>query len=337
MKTNPRYLIPALGLLVALMPSLQAGETQPEAKREKRVIVLQPGSGAAANRHIEFIGEDGPGEMETVTFLGVQTEPVDPTLRTQLGIAPGTGLVVGTIVPDSAAAGALQEHDVLLKLDDQILVNIEQLSVLVRNKQAGDKVVLTYLRGGKEAKATVTLTQHEVAKHTMLKFNQRLGPTMQWHALPGSAAASGSSPDNLLWMMEMGHEGGARRVVRTETEDDGNMVFVSLDTGRSTLKLKDEAGELELMTKDGKKMLNATDPDGKVIFNGPVDTDEEKAKLPAGLGARLEKLEKMPSVQFQRDGEIKTETKVLELKRPDREARVERDAKPMGLRRLDVS
>ncbi|MCP5531214.1 MAG: PDZ domain-containing protein [Opitutaceae bacterium] len=340
MKTTLRNLIPLLGLTV-LASTLVAGEAagpNQEIKTEKRVIVMSPGApGANVNRTIEFIG-NGPGEMEKVTFLGVQTEPVGPALQAQLGLPAGTGLAVNVLVPDSAAAGVLQAHDILLKFEDQILVNMEQLSVLVRNRQPGDKVKLTYLRGGKESTATVTLGEHEVPKRIGLRLESGATPGLAWHAaaphLAGAPAAK--EADKLLWMMNLGRgEDGTKRVIRTERTGD-DMVFVSVDTGVGELKLQDEAGVLELIkNKDGKQLV-AKDAEGETVFAGPVNTEEERAALPADLRARLEKLEAMPNMQFRTDAEFEGgEEKILRL--PGREARLLRQPPPPGLRRLDVS
>ncbi len=55
------------------------------------------------------------------------------------------------VVPDSPAAATLKKNDVLTKLDDQLLIEQRQLSVLIRNHKDGDEVTLTYIRGGKES------------------------------------------------------------------------------------------------------------------------------------------------------------------------------------------
>src|SRR5262245_15916011 len=39
---------------------------------------------------------------------------------------------------------------------------------------------------------------------------------------------------------------------------------------------------------EGRKMLTAKDAQGRVLYNGPIDTEEERAKLPANLRQGLE-------------------------------------------------
>src|SRR5581483_12087828 len=87
---------------------------------------------------------DGPislvarGSLENVAFIGVETSPVTPALTAQLALPEGTGLVVEQVVPDSPAAASIKPNDILLKLDDQWLIDPWQFAVLVRQHKAGD-------------------------------------------------------------------------------------------------------------------------------------------------------------------------------------------------------
>ena len=55
--------------------------------------------------------------------------------------------------------------------------------------------------------------------------------------------------------------------------------------------ITDEQGTLEWTEKDGQKSLRATDPNGKVLFDGPIDTKEDRKGLSKNLKSRLENLE----------------------------------------------
>ncbi len=71
-------------------------------------------------------------EMETAAFLGVETTLVSETLTEQLNLPKNFGLVVLHISPDSPASAALlKPNDILLKLDDQRLVDTLQLAALI--------------------------------------------------------------------------------------------------------------------------------------------------------------------------------------------------------------
>jgi serine protease Do len=98
-----------------------------------------------------------------VTFLGVETSPVPPVVCEQLALAKGFGLVVDYVVPDSpAAAAGLQQNDILKLLNDQILMEPDQLSKLIRSYSEGTNVTFTVLRKGQEQKITVKLSKKEV-------------------------------------------------------------------------------------------------------------------------------------------------------------------------------
>jgi hypothetical protein len=65
----------------------------------------------------------------------------------------------------------------------------------------------------------------------------------------------------------------------------------SKQTSQSQVMITDEDGTLEWTEKDGQKSLRATDPNGKVLFNGPIDTKEDRKGLSKNLKFRLENLE----------------------------------------------
>lgn len=338
-----KYRLPIIAVAFSaafLTSGLRAVETDaaaPETKHEKHVVVTSSDDAGPGRieRRIE-IKRAGPTEMVKVPFLGIETGPVDPTLSAQLGLAPGTGLVVNAVLPDTPAAGALAEHDLLLRLNDQILVDMHQLSVLVRNMKAGDAVTLTYLRAGKSATATVKLAEHEVAKHgDAMYFSTGRGAGLSWNgAGPAAAPIANSKIDNLLFMMEAGRDRRAHTVENRRVGGD-RTISVIMDTRDGTMNYTDDQGSLEVVTKDGKKSLTAKDPAGKLIFDGPINTPDEKAKLPDGVRERLEKIEDAKSFQFHTDEDFEGgETKVL---RPLGEGVIYIRPKSGGaLRRLDT-
>ncbi|MDB6139912.1 MAG: hypothetical protein JWO94_2984 [Verrucomicrobiaceae bacterium] len=97
----------------------------------------------------------GP-EMKATPFIGVLTRTLAPEVRAQTGLAEGFGLLVEDVLPDSPAkAAGLLQHDVLVMLGDQRLVNTEQLAVLVRSNAKDSDIVFTLKRAGAEQKVTV--------------------------------------------------------------------------------------------------------------------------------------------------------------------------------------
>jgi hypothetical protein len=95
-----------------------------------------------------------------MTWLGVSVEEVPGALTDQLGLKPGEGMVVNFVSAQSPAARAeLRKSDVLVRFDDQMLVDPVQLRKLVQMHREGDDVKITFYRGGKKQSVTAKLAK----------------------------------------------------------------------------------------------------------------------------------------------------------------------------------
>jgi S1-C subfamily serine protease len=117
----------------------------------------------------------------------VETVAADDTLRAQLKLPDGVGLAVKHVEGPAKDAG-VQQHDVLYKLNDQLLINTAQLVVLVRTFKPGDKVELTVIRQAQPVQLSATLVEKEVetlnANTTYIygTVNNATTPVKQWPA-----------------------------------------------------------------------------------------------------------------------------------------------------------
>jgi hypothetical protein len=71
----------------------------------------------------------------------------------------------------------------------------------------------------------------------------------------------------------------AVRGLRIVTTDDGLTKSTRIDLGKATITFSDDQGELKMESVDGVKMLTAKDAQGKVLYNGPIDTEEERVPI----------------------------------------------------------
>jgi hypothetical protein len=110
---------------------------------DKRVLNLS-GNGLTLDLPIAALYRD-PGDAA----FGATLEPVSDSLRAQLGIPAGRGLVVASLTGDGPAAeSGLQENDILLDLADKPLASADDLSTQL--KAVGEAPVpLRLLRAGK--------------------------------------------------------------------------------------------------------------------------------------------------------------------------------------------
>lgn len=116
------------------------------------------------------IGSDAGKKIEAKYWLGVGLSAADDTLRSQLSLPAGEGLVVTSVEDGSPAAQAgVMVNDVLLQLDGKPLTTIEALSEQLQSI-ADKSVPLKLLRRGKPAMLTVTATLHAPAVYAVTQL-----------------------------------------------------------------------------------------------------------------------------------------------------------------------
>jgi serine protease Do len=258
-----------------------------------------------------------------VTFLGVETSEVPTVVSEQLGLPKGFGLVVDYVVPDGpAAAAGVQQNDIIKMLNDQILIDPNQLSKLVRSFSEGTTVTLTVLRKGQEQKIPVKLSKKEMQEHDSWLPRHRHGGNWNFNDLGdlGDQMRAlkerlGDAQHDVIRDAVMTAHEAARRArddvrravdeVRILSSDDGALTATKIDIGKAELVFSDDKGEMKLETVDGKKLLTAKDPQGKLLFSGPVETKEDVDKLPPEIRQRYDKLQQnhLPAVAPRADAD----------------------------------
>jgi hypothetical protein len=285
MKTKTKLLLPVLGMALPL--SLLAAQPSCDC--------AGPGPGGPAG--FARNAADVVREPEMIPFLGVETETASSTITEQLGLPENTGLVVEQIVPDTAAAAELKRHDILLKLDDQVLIEPRQLAVLVRSHKVGDTIAVTYLRAGKQQTATLKLGKHEAPK--MADWGDQGPDAMPFNFNPHGL--SRDDMDRLLALMNnpaIEPPGPPGTPPPPEAGTMPNLNEVRVDVDNSNIVYTDDTGTLALTIKDGKKTLEARDAQGHRLFSGPIDTAEQRKTLPPEVLSRLQKLHGMKEFSF---------------------------------------
>ncbi len=144
-------------------------------KKETKTFKLGDGGGTVFLESKDGEPAKLPGKREKITYIGIAPGAVSEEVRAQLPLKPGEGITVNHVAEDSPAGKAgIQEHDILLRLDDQILVDPEQLRTLVKMRKPGDEVKLSILRKGEQKEVKVILSETEEHR-TERPFNKRFG------------------------------------------------------------------------------------------------------------------------------------------------------------------
>jgi hypothetical protein len=203
------------------------------------------------------------GKKEKAAYLGVTATAADPALRDQLKLPRGNGLVIQTVGEDTpAAAAGLQQHDVITKLDDQWLVGQNQLGVLIRMHKAGDEITLTGVRQGSPITLKAKLGEKEMV------ISEADGSVVP-QAFGGDFTVAVPNMQGLLQL---------ERMPPVWAEDDD-----------AALIIKENDQTLKISVKEGERHLVATDNNEQVLFDGPVETEEQRKALPADLAEKLTK------------------------------------------------
>ena len=247
-----------------------------------------------------------------MTFLGVETSQVPNVVSEQLGLTKGLGLVVDYVVPNSPAASAgVQQNDILKMLNDQILMEPTQLRKLLQTFSEGTEVTLTILRKGQEQKITVKLAKKEMPqRHSMMPggnhdmhwdFDETgdLGDQMQDLKEQLKEQLGDTQRGIIRGAVIQAHEAARRaradarraaREIRILSSDNGMLRATKIDLGQAQIVFRDGKGEMKLENVNGKKLLTVKDPQGKLLFSGPVESKEDLDKVPVDVRERYERL-----------------------------------------------
>ena len=267
-----------------------------------------------------FPGGHDKAPKVPMTFLGVETSQVPNVVSEQLGLTKGLGLVVDYVVPNSPAASAgVQQNDILKMLNDQILMEPTQLRKLLQTFSEGTEVTLTILRKGQEQKITVKLAKKEMPqRHSMMPggnhdmhwdFDETgdVGDQMQELKEELKEQLGDTQRGIIRGAVIQAHEAARRaredarraaREIRILSNDNGTLKATKIDLGQAQIVFRDGKGEMKLENVNGKKLLTVKDPQGKLLFSGPVETKEDLDKVPADVRERYERLKQndLPAV-----------------------------------------
>ena len=105
---------------------------------------------------VEQLLEDGEAEH---AFLGVRPAELTQQIVERFGVQVETGVLVLSIVENSAAEEAgLREGDVIVAVDGTPMRRVEDLLAILRQRTPGDRITVTINRDGKEREIDVALS-----------------------------------------------------------------------------------------------------------------------------------------------------------------------------------
>jgi len=264
-------------IAAAVLGSVLTGMTARGA--DEAMPATQPDAGQIGNT--ARIQVTGPlaGKTEKVAWMGVATSRAPSALLEQLKIK--SGLVVDDVKAGSPAeAAGLKPQDIVLKMDDQILLNPAQLEKLVRLHNPGDSITLSLLREGNSTTATAKLVEHDVLVMQDVDPQALAGAVM---SLPGGQArvtyahGDGNADGGANGGGNGGGNGGPNNVVVMPGNGNGEMHVTTMSGGSKTTRdgngettfestFSDGTHQLTMVRKETEHVLTIKDNDGKQLF-----------------------------------------------------------------------
>ena len=269
---------------------------------------------------------------------------ISPAIVTELArrgvtskdVPPGVGVMVAFVDPKGPSMGILAEDDILVRLDDQVLVNPEQFRALIGMHLPGDVVKIFAVREDEVVKVDLKLGSRNAPVSAAPKAKKSSAPKVEAKATDEAPAAApkavvpprmgitingqtfefnqdpmqGFPPEVIQQFNEMRQRGmPVPRAVEPEVavekestpapsapaiESKSKSFSFSFGNGASVSSnsvAADRDGTVAIDESDGKKHAVIKDASGKVLFDGDVTTDEDRAKMKPKLRDRLKLVE----------------------------------------------
>lgn len=245
-------------------------------------------------------------------FLGVVSSALPEMLAGHLGLKAGEGILVGALMPDGPAAKAgIAVHDVITRVAGQAVGSSLELTRQVATHQPGESLQLQLIHDGKIRDIKVTLGTRPAGlaamdprpldplhldgmpKDLADRIRDAIEGNLGKFDIDDETAKIAPQMQNAMREMKM------RMAQAMEGLDEPQIPGtpgIKIPQG-ATIRLMDEQGSIELNARDGGKEVTLRDKDNHITWNGPWDTDQDKAAAPEQVRQRVERLRLDPSFQ----------------------------------------
>ena len=220
-------------------------------------------------------------------FIGIATAPMPEMLASQLKISSKRGILIHRVLPNSPGAKAgLQRFDIILKVNGENLLSSIPLANVVELFKAGDEVNLQIIRQGESKKIKLVLG---VAPKRLL-VQQTPSHLQKKIAKMFNDQKCEMEFKNLEEVEEMVKKMRQQALIEFKAQQADDQ-YISQSTSYSTITQKDDQHQLTLNFSDEATTATIKDLKGKIIFEGPVDTEEDFNKVPKKLRKKISRLQ----------------------------------------------
>lgn len=242
-------------------------------------------------------------------YLGIGASRLPELLGEHLKLAEGEGAVIRTLDPEGPAAKAgLAQNDILTRVSGKAVDSHEAVRDAVAGMKPGDEVSIDYLHRGEAKTATFALgtaparpaiaglepkpldnlMMNGVPQDQMKRIREAIEQNMR--AFEDLDAGAGMPAEGLL-MGEGVHKRMQQMLQGLELQNLPEMgAFEMKGSSTSSIRMMDEDGSVELRSQDGNKEVRVFGKDGKLQWEGPYDTPQDKEAAPKEIRERIDRL-----------------------------------------------
>lgn len=295
------------GLLSAFALRASAIEAPPE---EPQAVPAAPEENAGGKVEQMPLQQD---KAAASAYLGLGSSQVPEILSVHLGLKDGQGVLVRVLDPEGPATKAgFTVNDVITRIDENAVGSHADLTRHVSGKKPGDEVSIDYIHEGKPGNRKVVLGERADRAVAMggggagdkaLDNLLEAMPEDQAKRVREAIERSLKGADDLQGMLQFQGQAAAPEMDKAMKEMQKRVEKMLGAAGagavmpkqmnfmsESTIKLLDDKGSVELKSKDGGKEVHVLDKEGKEIWSGPWETEQDKAAAPADVRSRIERL-----------------------------------------------
>lgn len=288
-----------LSVPLVLTSSVTALERPPELAEPKANVDQAP------NERPGEVENQVPKPVEKVAMLGVGGSPASDTLSLHLGLTEGAGLTVFHVVPNSAAAKAgIEKHDIITAINDVNIGSQKDLREVVLAQNPGDEVVIKILHKGKVEEKKIALGERVVAKqrgrasvprrrraprgdidHDLMRMLRGMGANIPE---VDHLRVEEEMQKHLQQMQRHLQENGD---IQLDREEGFEMRRGIQMLGGTSMTVHDNDGSVTIKTLNDKKEVIVRDETGKLVYEGPYETAQDKAAVPDDIAERIKRVD----------------------------------------------
>jgi serine protease Do len=234
-------------------------------------------------------------------FLGVSTLPVNPALATHLGLDKNHGLIIQQVIKNSAAEKyGMKKYDILTKLNDIIIDGKKSLYNILKSFQPGQEIDLSIIRTGKTEIFKLVLGERQDRKNWWLEFHNK--PKI----LPADQLDLDDQKNNkeikeleremqklheIMNKLEQGkiehrlqiNERMQKLMENLAKRQNGPNHIQFNGHTQSTIRSSDESHNILIESTNGDIIVKISDKNGNTLFEGPINTEDDKKLIPIEL------------------------------------------------------